>query len=78
MATGGWSSGPGAAAELGVAHDAVGDALDALRRAGVLAWDSRAGDAFRARLEEVVVSVHRDDGTGAALRRAAWALEPGR
>ena len=61
--------------KLAEAQDGVSDALAELRRAGALAWDSRAGAAFRDRLTDVVASVHRDDVELAGMRRDVSAVE---
>jgi|GEM_PF-3268548 len=72
----GWEArwGEDAADELAAAEVAVDDALASLRRADALGWDSPAGEAFRARLVDVVHRLQRDGDTVHALRSQAARL----
>ncbi|GAB2463034.1 hypothetical protein [Xylanimonas ulmi] len=56
----GLAFGRDAGTELRAARDALATALDELGRAGALGWRSRAADAFRERLADVVVAARRD------------------
>lgn len=69
-----WTRGEEAADELAAAEVAVDDALALLARAHALEWDSQAGEAFRARLGDLVRRLQRDGDAVSALRQQAARL----